>query len=266
MEVRMLATALLVAVATGSVPVTAAMAGGDRAMWRHGEAPALAALPRSGEGWLTLAVRLCGDVKAAAALREANARLSHPLKDVRVVVPWSILREDLRVTVVQVLFPADRRVTSGWEHQIRAPWGGDGESWWELAEWFCGEGSLYPRVRDANPGAGMFPVRGTRILIPQDVLLPEFRAVVAQSTSGSVEPWQSVASVSVALTATKPAQAAPASRSATPSPTSAGPTVPAATRTPLPPTTAVEIAPPSAGFDDGRGELTYLGSEAIYRL
>jgi len=165
MEVRMLATALLVAVATGSVPVTAAMAGGDRAMWRHGEAPALAALPRSGEGWLTLAVRLCGDVKAAAALREANARLSHPLKDVRVVVPWSILREDLRVTVVQVLFPADRRVTSGWEHQIRAPWGGDGESWWELAEWFCGEGSLYPRVRDANPGAGMFPVRGTRILI-----------------------------------------------------------------------------------------------------
>jgi N-acetylmuramoyl-L-alanine amidase len=79
----------------------------------------------------------------------------------------------------------DRRTTSGFVHVIAAPWGGDGESWWELAEWFCGDGSHYPALRDANPVVGLFPGRGTPVLIPEVALLPEFRRLAPEQ---AVEP------------------------------------------------------------------------------
>jgi hypothetical protein len=36
----------------------------------------------------------------------------------------------------------------------------------ELAERYCGDGVRYPRLRDANPGSGLFLTSGTRVVVP----------------------------------------------------------------------------------------------------
>jgi N-acetylmuramoyl-L-alanine amidase len=209
--------------------------GGARAEWRRSGAPELLVLPRPGEGWGKLAARVTPAAANAAALQAANDGRATPLAGVRVRVPWDLLRPELRVACARALFPLDRRVETGWEHEVLAPWDGDGESWWELAQWFCGSGSRYSELRQANPALELYPARGSVILIPAAALRPEFRAVRA--------------------TAARPSPAASAVPAA-----SAPPPPPAAV-----PTGAAPSAParPAMGPDGG---LEYRDGEAIYRL
>ncbi len=156
--------------------VVVSLPDGGKVEWRRGEAPQLLVLPHPGEGWTKLAQRVSGSSRNAGELRSANESAATPLTGVRVRVPWSLLTGSLRVQCARVLFPRDRRTESGWEHEVLAPWGGDGESWWELADWFCGDGSHYPAIREANPALGLFPPSGSLILIPSALLLKEFAA------------------------------------------------------------------------------------------
>jgi N-acetylmuramoyl-L-alanine amidase len=176
-----------------------------------------------------------------APLREANPGVSHPLRDVRLSVPWAVLAGSYRVEAIRALFPRDRRIPAGWEHVILAPWGGDGESWWEMAEWWCGDGRLYRDLRAANPQVALFPAAGDRVLIPSKLLLPEFRRLAPEA----------------------PGPTAPARRPPTPTtPPGAGP--PAATPQPSPAPAApvpTPVMPAASG-----GPLEYLENEAVYRL
>lgn len=185
----MLAAVILAvsAVAAGA-PVTAETPSGARVEWRRGETPILLVLPRPGEGWLDLAGRVAGGRSQAGALRAANPGVAAPLRGVRVRVPITLVRGESRAAAVIALFGADRRTPDGWAHVITAPWGGDGESWWELAEWFCGDGSRYPELREANPELGLFPSRGSRVLVPTDVLLPEFRRLPPNGPPARSQP------------------------------------------------------------------------------
>jgi N-acetylmuramoyl-L-alanine amidase len=215
-------------------PLLADVPGGARAEWRRSGAPELLVLPRPGEGWGKLAARVTPAAANAAELQAANDGLAKPLTGVRVRVPWELLRPELRVACARSLFPLDRRVEAGWEHEILAPWDGDGESWWELAQWFCGAGSRYPELRQANPALELYPVRGTLILIPAAALRPEFRAVRATAARPSPAPAAS----------TPPPPPAPTA----PAPIVAAPSAPAR---------------PAAG---PAGGLEYRDGEAIYRL
>jgi N-acetylmuramoyl-L-alanine amidase len=212
-------------------PLLANVPGGARAEWRRTGAPELLVLPRPGEGWAKLAARMTSAAANAAELQAANDSLARPLTGVRVRIPWELLRPDLRVACARALFPLDRRIEAGWEHEVLAPWGGDGESWWELAQWFCGSGSRYSELRQANPTLELYPARGTLILIPAAALRPEFRAV--RATSARPSPT---------------AKAAPAAgaQSPPPAPAVAAPTVAAPAR-------------PASG-------LEYRDGEAVYRL
>ena len=229
----MIGAALLGLALAADQPLLANVPGGARAEWRRSGTPELLVLPRPGEGWGKLAGRVTLAAANAAELQAANDSLARPLTGVRVRVPWELLRPQLRVACALSLFPLDRRVEAGWEHEILAPWGGDGESWWELAEWFCGSGSRYPELRQANPDLGLYPARGTLILIPAAALRPEFRAVRA--------------------TAARPS----------PTPAASAPSTPPA------PTAAAVVAAPGgpAHLTAGpAGGLEYRGGEAIYRL
>lgn len=214
-----------------------------RAEWVRGEAPRLLVLPAAGEGWTKLSARLSGSPGNADELRDANDGRAQPLTGIRVKVPWQLLRPELRVACVRALFPLDKRTTSGFVHVIAAPWGADGESWWELAEWFCGDGSRYPALRDANPAVGLFPGRGTPVLIPEAALLPEFRRLTPEQ---AVEPL---------------AQSQQVARAATP---------PHAVAAPKPAASPVHPRPatpqPSAVAVRGGGVLEYRDAEAVYRL
>ncbi|MGD1148372.1 MAG: N-acetylmuramoyl-L-alanine amidase [Thermoanaerobaculaceae bacterium] len=226
-----LALALLLGV---NHAVVVSLPDGGRVEWRHGDAPQLVVLPSAGEGWTKLALRVTGSAKNANDLRAANEPMATPLTGIRVRVPWPLLRGDLRLACVRALFPHDRRTEAGWEHEIVAPWGGDGESWWELADWFCGDGSHYPALREASPGLGLFPPPGSLVVIPAALLLPEFRTVPAASGTATTQ-------------ATQPAprpQESPAPR-------------------------ATPAAPGETARSEGgpaQGGLQYQDGEAVYRL
>ena len=231
--------------------VVVSLPDGERVEWRRGDAPQLLVLPRSGEGWTKLALRVTGRSKNAVDLRSANEPAVTPLTGIRVRVPWPLLTGDLRLKCVRALFPRDQRTESGWEHEILAPWGGDGESWWELAEWFCGDGGHYPAIREANPALGLFPPAGSRILIPGTLLLPEFAGCPAVAAREAIrrtgEPAPSQAPRETARPVVPVLEGRPAS--------------------PAPPSASREHAtPPAQGAVQGAAGLRYEDGEAVYNL
>ena len=42
----------------------------------------------------------------------------------------------------------------GWKHVVVGSRGIEGESLWNIAEWFTGDGANYTLIRKANPGPG----------------------------------------------------------------------------------------------------------------
>ncbi len=247
------AAILLAAVLAGDQPVQALLPDGARVEWSRGQTPILLVLPRPGEGWTRLAGRLTGASSRAGELKAGNDAVAMPLEGVRVRVPWDLLRGELRLACALALFPLDHPGPAGWEHEVVAPWGGDGESWWELSDWFCGDGARYPRLRDANPAIGLFPARGSRILIPAELLRREFRAAVA-ATAGKPAP-----------AASRTAHAAP---SAAPPPAGppTQPTVAPPTPVAVPVAAAAETSQPGALLEYHRGEAVYRlrPGEALY--
>ena len=283
-----LALVLAAALVDPSAPVVATLSDGARVVWRRGEDPELRVLPLAGEGWYRVARRLTGDGRTVAALRQANLNVKAPLRDVRVRVPWALLSPKLKVAALQALFPDDRRTAEGWRHRVRAPWGGDGESWLELARWWCGDERVYRELHDANPHLSLFTAAGDEVLIPTHLLLPVFRALPIEK----VEPTTIQApptSTPVPPTSTPaPPTATPVPPTATPLPPTATPVPPTATpvATPTvagsPPPTVVPVVPageavrrgatpapavrPTAAARQPRGELEYLDGVAVYRL
>ena len=230
---------LLVAAAAAGQPaeVTARLAGGDRVSWARGEEPVVLVLPKPGEGWVQLAARVTGSTTSMKRLKEGNPQLRAPLRGMRVRVPWELARGELRAAAVSALFPADARTPEGWEHVIAGPWGGEDESWWELAELLCGDGARYPALREANPDLGLYPPHGARVLIPEELLAPEFRRL-------------------------------PPTRTSSPRPTATSPSVVAAPSVvPVPVTARTPTAPVGARvvLQQG-GDLEYRDTEAVYRL
>lgn len=238
--------------------VRAALPDGNRAEWVRGEAPVVLTLARPGEGWSRLAVRLCGSARLADELQAANDGQAWPLRDVRVRVPVTLLRPELRLQVLKAVFPRDRRVSGGYVHVIAAPWKGDAESWWEMAEWFSGDGSLYPDLREANPELGLFPSRGAEVLIPERRLRPELRALRAVGPGPTRTPIPTV--VRPTGLPTIPTQAPEPPE---PEPTPASPVVSASPPPPAGmPAPAAELPPPP----EAGSFLSFEKDHAIYRL
>lgn len=255
---------LALALMDASTPVVATMPGGERVVWQRGEDPVVRALPLAGEGWYRLGLRLTGDGRKVAALRQANPPLAAPLRDVRVRVPWDLLSPQLKVAALRALFPDDRRIPGGWRHQVRAPWGGDGESWLEMARWWCGDERAYARLREANPHLSFFTSGGDEVLIPARLLLPAFRVLPVEEVPPTPTP--------VPPTPT-PTLVPPAATPVPPTPIAAPPTPPAtfppAGEEVTPPPVTPSSTPsgdPSTPAPRQAGELEYVDGAAVYRL
>ncbi|HPC83020.1 MAG TPA: N-acetylmuramoyl-L-alanine amidase [Thermoanaerobaculaceae bacterium] len=250
---------LALSLAAAQPALQARVPGGDRAEWVRGEPPVLLTLARRGEGWTGLAARLCGNARLAAELQAANGGLSWPLRDVRVRIPITLLRGERVSAVFKALFPRDRRAPEGWVHVITAPWRGDAESWWEMAEWFSGDGARYPELREANPGLGLFPPRGAKVLIPARLLRPELRTLRPEGEpfAPTPAPTQPPAPAATATPVSPPAAPTP-SPGATPAPARRTPMASPSSR----PTAGDRPVPP-AGEEP---VLEYGKDHAVYRL
>jgi len=147
--------------------------------WEIGKTPVLLIEPRRGDGWITIAKRLTGTKDTVAAIRAANPGLRQVRLDRPIAVPVEVLRGDLRLAVVQRLFPLDTRTEEGWEHEILDPFSDGVEETWEwLSELFTGRASEVDSLKRANPvvvETGL--VRGLSVVIPVSRLLPAFSAI-----------------------------------------------------------------------------------------
>lgn len=132
------------------------------------------AKPHAGDAWSRLAKRVTGDGlrwKEIAAFNNAGPNLT---PDQTVRIPLPLLRPELQQRIISSLFPGDRMTAGGWRHVVIGD-GIEGESLWNIAAWFTGDGANYSAIRKSNPAQGLSTRKGDVIVIPQQLLTPAFR-------------------------------------------------------------------------------------------
>jgi N-acetylmuramoyl-L-alanine amidase len=130
--------------------------------------------PHEGDAWTRLARRVSGDAanwEEIASLNEADETLKTHKP---VHVPYGLLRPELQRDIIRTLFPMDQRKNDGWKHVVVGARGIEGESLWNIAEWFTGDGANYTLIRKANPSQGLSTRKGDVILIPKRLLTAAF--------------------------------------------------------------------------------------------
>ena len=130
--------------------------------------------PHAGDAWTRLARRVTGDAANWEELAAFNQSDDTLTTDRNVRVPFTMLRETLQREVVSTLFPKDKRGPDGWQHVVVGARGVEGESLWNIAEWFTGDGANYSLIRKANPGQGLSTRKGDVILVPRRLLTAAF--------------------------------------------------------------------------------------------
>ena len=131
--------------------------------------------PHEGDAWSRLARRLTGDGERwneIAAFNHAGGNLT---TDQSVRIPFNILRPNLQRDIAATLFPSDSASDAGWRHVVIGSSGIEGESLWNIAEWFTGSGENYAAIRAVNPSQGLSTRKGDVILIPKELLAAAFR-------------------------------------------------------------------------------------------
>ena len=132
----------------------------------------LEAYPRRGEGLYAFTRRLTGSRSNSELVSRANGQPRRLIAGVRYKVPYTVLEGALQLQVIQALFPADRALSTAWEHTVQ---GGDREpSLWWIAVWFTGDGANFAALRRANalPDNTVWP--GQALVIPAPLLLAPF--------------------------------------------------------------------------------------------
>jgi N-acetylmuramoyl-L-alanine amidase len=193
--------------------------------------------PHEGDAWTRLAKRVTGDAerwKDIAAFNSAGDTLTAEQK---IRIPFSLLRPQLQRQIATTLFSADRMTAGGWRHVVVGTSGVEGESLWNIAEWFTGNGANYAAIRKTNPAQGLSTRKGDVILIPKELLAAAFR--------GDMEGTNAPKTAEVRKSEDDPVEHAPADADAA-----------AATAT-----EAVAVGQPSLTYDRNAAE-----PYAVYRL
>lgn len=142
----------------------------------------LEALPERGEGWNQFCRRLTGSTVAVGEIIKLNRASRKLLAGVRYRVPYALLRDELKLAVVQALFPEDRPGAEGWTHRSR------GESLSAAVDWLTGDRTRVEQVRRAAGLAGGSPAAGDTYRIPNDLLLAPFRFIAAATPAARPAP------------------------------------------------------------------------------
>ncbi|HEX7153298.1 MAG TPA: N-acetylmuramoyl-L-alanine amidase [Thermoanaerobaculia bacterium] len=128
----------------------------------------------AGDAWTRLARRVTGDAakwEDLAAYNETDEALK---SGQQIRVPYELLRQSIQTEIVKTLFPNDRPSADGWQHVVVGARGIEGESLWNIAEWFTGDGANYTAIRKANPTQGLSTRKGDVILVPKQLLTAAF--------------------------------------------------------------------------------------------
>lgn len=125
--------------------------------------------PHEGDAWTRLSKRLTADAANWRAISSYN-RTDNLTTEMTVRVPFAMLRRDFKRQIIGSLFPKDEMTDRGWKHVVIGAYGIEGESLWNIAEWFTGRGENYVELRKANPEQGLSTRPGDVIVIPRHLL------------------------------------------------------------------------------------------------
>jgi N-acetylmuramoyl-L-alanine amidase len=130
--------------------------------------------PHKGDAWTRLARRVTGDASNWEDIAAMNQDDDHLESEQKVRVPFAMLKASLQHDVIRKLFPADQSTAAGWKHIVVGERGIEGESLWNIAAWFTGDGANYTLLRQANPAQGLSTRKGDVILVPKRLLTAAF--------------------------------------------------------------------------------------------
>ena len=137
------------------------------------------AKPRSNEGLLAFAERLCGHARHSSALSRANGGVRRLKRGVRYRVPFDLLPRGSQEAAIRALLPKDQAVTDGWRHRVSSSRRSrDAESLWSIAEWFTGSGENHRVLRQANNLTSNVIRPGQTILVPRRLLVEPFAGML----------------------------------------------------------------------------------------
>ncbi len=136
----------------------------------------LEAVPEAGEGLIRFAQRLTGTSDTVERIAEANGGRRRLLAGVRYRVPYGLLDDAKKLAVIQALFAADEARADGWHHVI--PASGPQFDLWDIARWLTGRGENFRALRDRNQMADDSVERGSRLLVPRELLIPALLAAL----------------------------------------------------------------------------------------
>jgi len=161
--------------ATSDAPIaTTQIAPGIRATLARDYQIEITVKPHAGDAWTRLARRVTGDAASWEELAAINQSDDKLTSEQTVRVPFAMLRPNLQRDVIATLFPKDKLASGGWQHVVVGARGVEGESLWNIAEWFTGDGANYSLIRKANPSQGLSTRKGDVILVPQRLLTAAF--------------------------------------------------------------------------------------------
>jgi N-acetylmuramoyl-L-alanine amidase len=129
--------------------------------------------PHDGDAWTRLAKRVTADAANWTAIAQFN-KSAALTSEMTVRVPFAMLRPELKKQTIQKLFPNDRETDAGWMHIVVGTVGVEGESLWNIAEWFTGRGDNYASIRKANPALALSTHKGDIVFIPKVLLADAF--------------------------------------------------------------------------------------------
>lgn len=142
---------------------------------------AVRAEPKRGEGLLRFAARFTGSPQNADDVASANDGVRELQVGETYRVPFELLLPEYQVAALEALFPRDRGLSTGWEHEVLRSSEAGGETLWQLAEWFTGDGRNYKVIRAQNELVDEEIVAGQRLLIPAAALRPSLRSVLPEA-------------------------------------------------------------------------------------
>ena len=258
-------------------PRTAAVEEGVRAIMSDDLDLYIQALPRGGEGWVTLTERITGGSTHWREVKKLNGDKEHLLKGVRIAFPFAWVKPSLKAAALQALFPKDVFRTDGWHHILQR------ETLWHASLWLTGDGRNYRAIREFNDLPSLEVKPGQTVVVPAKLLwkgvtrhlkaLPVVPPPEPAPEPAPSEPAAQSPSTAPPSPAVFPTGPEPLSPEPVPSAPEAQPAPPPASQLPAPePIPEGEALPQGRSYVNllarqGTGlQLEYRDGVAVYRL
>ncbi|MFC2173099.1 N-acetylmuramoyl-L-alanine amidase [Acidobacteriota bacterium] len=133
------------------------------------------AMPKPMEGYEGLAMRTTGDRSNGSILLEYNQDPA-PIVGKKYLIPFQYAKPELQLEAAKALFPQDSYEKERYIHVVsRETEVTQGETLWNIAFWFTGEGENFSRIMDYNALEKTRLSKDQRIVIPPALLSPAFK-------------------------------------------------------------------------------------------